>query len=154
MSGVDFNGVARAVGKSALYHNLYPKAAVLVAGEPLQIKTRKVNMQTRSLAWLMDTLQGLPQVYLMGELWIDAAQAPTVEDLELYHPVTWSGERGRLHYARPADLANFRRLVAIRGEVMVQGWGESGVAAGGEGRQGGGAEGVAGVVLGHQPLFI
>ena len=51
-----------------------------------------------------------------------------MEGLDLYHPVTWGGERVRLHYARPADLANFRRLVAIRGEVLVQGWGESGEA--------------------------
>jgi len=34
----------------------------------------------------------------------------------------------RLHYARPEDLAGYRRLVAIRGEVMIQGWGETGQA--------------------------
>lgn len=128
---IDYHGGARAVGKSAVNHNLYPKQAVLVAGAPLQIQSRKVAMAGRSLAWLMDTLKGLPELYLLGELWIDAAQAPPVEDLVLYHPVTASGERVRLHYARPADLANYRRLVAIRGEVIVQGWGESGAALAG-----------------------
>ena len=49
-----------------------------------------------------------------------------VEDLGRYHPVTWSGDQVRLHYARPADLAAFRRLVAIRGEFVIQAWGESG----------------------------
>ena len=58
----------------------------------------------------------------------DLTPRPRVEDLDLYHPVTWGGERVRLHYARPADLANFRRLVAILGEVLVQGWGEGGEA--------------------------
>ena len=128
---VDYHGDSRAVGKSAVHHNLYPKQAVLVAGAPLAIKSRKVAMAGRSLGWLMDTLNGLPELYLLGELWIDAAQAPPVEDLELYHPVTASGERVRLHYARPADLTNYRQLVAIRGEVIVQGWGESGAALAG-----------------------
>ena len=88
---VDFNGDSRAVGKSAVYHNLYPKQAVLEAEAPLRIKTYKVDMQARSLGWLMDVQQ----------------------------------------YRRLTDLANFRRLVAIRGEIMVQGWGESGDALAG-----------------------
>lgn len=123
---VDFNGQSRAVGKSSLNHNLYPTAAVLQPGAALDIQTRKVDMQGRSVAWLMDALAGQRDVYLLGELYIDADQTPPVEDLELYHPVTGSGSRVRLHYARPEDLANHRRLVAIRGEIMLQGWGEAG----------------------------
>ena len=65
-------------------------------------------------------------MYLLGELYIDTDQSPQVEDLELYHPVTGSGNRVRLHYARPEDLGGVRQLVAIRGEVVVQGWGEAG----------------------------
>ena len=123
---VDFNGESRAVGKNALHHNLYPKTAVLEAGAPLAIQTRRVDMKARSLGWLMDALQGHPHLYLMGELWIDAGKQPLVEDLERYHPVTWSGDQVRLHYARPADLAAYRRLVAIRGEIVIQAWGASG----------------------------
>jgi len=78
----------------------------------------------------MNILADQKDVYLLGELYIDADQSPQVEDLELYHPVTGSGNRVRLHYARPVDLAGVRHLVAIRG------------------REGGDAEGVEGVVLG------
>ncbi len=123
---VDFKGQSRAVGKSAVNHNLYPTAGLLQPGAPLDIQTRKVDMQGRSVAWLMDALAGQRDVYLLGEMYIDADQTPPVEDLKLYHPVTGSGSRVRLHYARPEDLANHRRLVAIRGEDMLQGWGEAG----------------------------
>ena len=123
---IDFNGQSRAVGKSALNHNLYPTAAVLEPGAPLDIQTRKVDMQGRSLGWLMDALAGQKNLYLLGELWVDSDQPPQVEDIALYHPVQGSGDRVRLHYARPEDLAGYRRLVAIRGEVMIQGWGETG----------------------------
>jgi len=41
------------------------------------------------------------------------------QDLDLYHPVTGSGNRVNLHCARPEDLAGYRQLVAIRGEIML-----------------------------------
>lgn len=119
---VEYQGQSRAVGKSQLHHNLYPTEAVLVAGEPLSVQTQRVDMKGRSLGWLMERLQGLPNVYLLGELWIDADKVPAVTEIDLYRPVWWSGDRIRLHYARAEDLREYRRLVAIRGEVMVQSW--------------------------------
>lgn len=94
-------------------------------------------------------------MYLLGELYIDTDQSPQVEDLVLYHPVTGNGNRVKLHYARPEDLAGYPQLVAIRGEIMLRGWGQAGqcsaapgvVVSGGEGREGGDAEGVEMVVL-------
>ena len=138
---IDYQGQSRAVGKSALNHNLYPTAAVLLPGAPLDIQTRKVDMQGRSLGWMMDALAGQPDLYLLGELWVDADQPPQVEDITLYHPVQGSGDRVRLHYARPEDLAGFRRLVAIRGEVMIQGWSATG-------------QGLAGLPLGVQAVKV
>jgi inner membrane protein len=120
---VEYQGHSRAVGKSQLHHNLYPTEAVLLEGEPLTIQTQRVDMKSRSLNWLMEALEGKPNVYLLGELWIDADKVPAVTEIDLYHPVWWSGDRVRLHYARAEDLREYRRLVAIRGEVMVQGWG-------------------------------
>ncbi len=147
---VEYRGQSRAVGKSQLHHTLYPIEAVLVAGEPLAVQTQRVDMKGRSLGWLMERLQGLPNVYLLGELWIDADKVPAVTEIDLYRPVWWSGDRVRLHYARAEDLREYRRLVAIRGEVMVQSWGTARLPELGrvEDRSGGGLpRGVGGVVL-------
>ena len=119
---VEYQGQSRAVGKNQLHHNLYPTEAVLLEGEPLRVITQRVDMKGRSLRWLMEALEGKPNLYLVGELWIDAQRIPAVERIELYHPVLWSGDRVRLHYAKAQDLRDYRHLVAIRGEVMVQMW--------------------------------
>jgi hypothetical protein len=37
----------------------------------------------------MEALEGKPNLYLVGELWIDAQRIPAVERIELYHPVLW-----------------------------------------------------------------
>ncbi len=40
----------------------------------------------------------------------------------VYHPVSWSGAKVKLHYAKAGDLADYLNLTAIRGEVVVQFW--------------------------------
>jgi inner membrane protein len=45
-----------------------------------------------------------------------------VSQLEAYHPVSWSGARVKLHYAKARDLRDYLNLTAIRGEVVVQFW--------------------------------
>ncbi|WP_404357047.1 hypothetical protein [Methylotuvimicrobium sp. KM1] len=40
----------------------------------------------------------------------------------VYHPVSWSGAKIKLHYAKAGDLRDYLNLTAIRGEVVVQFW--------------------------------
>jgi len=119
---VEYNGKSRAVGESDVNHNLFPTEAVLIKGEPLRVITQRVNMNGRSLRWLVDNLQANHDYYLLGELFVDSGLLPSMNDIELYHPVMFSGSTVRLHYARAEDLDDYLNMVAIRGEVVVQFW--------------------------------
>jgi len=91
---------------------------VLIKGEPLRVITQRVNMNGRSLRWLVDNLKANHDYYLLGELFVDSGLMPSVNDIELYHPVMFSGSRVRLHYAKAGDLGDYLNMVAIRGEVV------------------------------------
>lgn len=119
---VEYNGQSRAVGESEVNHNLYPTEAVLIKGEPLRVITQRVNMNGRSLRWLVDNLQANHEYYLLGELFVDSGLQVNVNNIELYHPVIFGGSTVRLHYARAGDLGEYLNMVAIRGEVVVQFW--------------------------------
>lgn len=119
---VDYHGQARSVGKSQLNHNLYPVEAVLIEGEPLRVISQRVNMKGRSLRWLVENLQANHDYYLLGELYVDSDKIVNVSQIETYHPVIWNGDKVKLHYAKAKDLRDYRNLVAIRGEVVVQFW--------------------------------
>jgi len=119
---VEHNGKSRAVGESEVNHNLYPTEAVLIKGEPLRVITQRVNMNGRSLRWLVDSLQANHDYYLLGELFVDSGLQVNVNNIELYHPVIFGGSAVRLHYARAGDLDDYLNMVAIRGEVVVQFW--------------------------------
>lgn len=119
---VDYHGKARSVGKSQMHHNLYPVDAVLIQGEPLRVISQRVNMQGRSLRWLVDHLQASHAYYLLGELYVDADKVVNVNQIETYHPVLWGGDKVKLHYAQAEDLREYLNLTAIRGEVVVQFW--------------------------------
>jgi inner membrane protein len=119
---VEYNGKSRAVGESEVNHNLFPTEALLMKGEPLRVITQRVNMNGRSLRWLVDNLQANHEYYLLGELFVDSGLLPSMNDIDLYHPVMFSGSRVRLHYAKAGDLGEYRNMVAIRGEVVVQFW--------------------------------
>jgi inner membrane protein len=119
---VEYNGQSRAVGESEVNHNLFPTEAVLIKGEPLRVITQRVNMNGRSLRWLVDNLQANHEYYLLGELFVDSGMMVNVNDIELYHPVMLSGSSVRLHYAKASDLDEYLNMVAIRGEVVVQFW--------------------------------
>jgi inner membrane protein len=67
--------------------------------------------------------------YLLGELYIDADKVVNVSQIEAYHPVIWSGDKVRLHYAKAEDLGDYLNLTSIRGEVVVQFWLRPGDAA-------------------------
>ncbi|MCF7970287.1 MAG: metal-dependent hydrolase [Methylococcaceae bacterium] len=119
---VEYNGQSRAVGDSEVNHNLFPKEAVLIKGEPLRVITQRVNMNGRSLRWLVNNLKANHDYYLLGELFVDSGMMVNVNDIELYHPVMFSGSSVRLHYAKASDLSEYLNMVAIRGEVVVQFW--------------------------------
>jgi len=119
---VEYNGKSRAVGESEVNHNLFQTEAVLIKGEPLHVITQRVKMNGRSLRWLVDNLQANHEYYLLGELFVDSGMLPSMNDIELYHPVMFSGSTVRLHYAKAGDLGEYLNMVAIRGEVVVQFW--------------------------------
>lgn len=119
---VDYHGKARSVGKSQMHHNLYPIDAVLIQGEPLRVISQRVNLQGRSLRWLVDNLQASHAYYLLGELYVDADKVVNVSQIETYHPVLWGGDKVKLHYAKAEDLRDYLNLTAIRGEAVVQFW--------------------------------
>ncbi len=119
---IEYHGKSRAVGESEVNHNLFPTEAVLIKGEPLRVITQRVNMNGRSLRWLVENLKVNHEYYLLGELYVDSGLMPSVNDIELYHPVMFSGSTVRLHYAKAGDLGDYLNMVAIRGEVVVQFW--------------------------------
>ncbi|MDF1583614.1 MAG: metal-dependent hydrolase [Methyloprofundus sp.] len=119
---VEYQGKSRAVGESEVNHNLFPTEAVLIKGEPLRVITQRVNMNSRSLRWLVDNLKANHDYYLLGELMVDSGMIANVNNIELYHPVMFSGSSVRLHYAKASDLSEYLNMVAIRGEVVVQFW--------------------------------
>jgi inner membrane protein len=119
---IEYNGKARSVGKSQMHHNLYPVDAVLIEGEPLRVISQRVDMKGRSLRWLVENLKTNHDYYLLGELYVDSDKVVNVNQIETYHPVIWSGDKVRLHYANAGDLQDYRNLVAIRGEVVMQFW--------------------------------
>ncbi|ADE16977.1 membrane-bound metal-dependent hydrolase (plasmid) [Nitrosococcus halophilus Nc 4] len=114
-------GQPRAVGKSQVHHNLYPTRAKLIEGEPLRVVSHKVEMQGRSLGWLLKRLDPQHTYYLSGEMQVGSRLAP-VADIQLYHPVAFNGKVLRLHYARGQELGPYLNRVAIQGEVYVQFW--------------------------------
>lgn len=119
---VEYQGKSRAVGESEVNHNLFPTEAVLIKGEPLRVITQRVNMNGRSLRWLVDNLQANHDYYLLGELFVDSGLQVNVNNIDLYHPVIFGDSTVRLHYARAGDLDDYLNMVAIRVEVVVQFW--------------------------------
>lgn len=127
---VGYQGKARSVGKSQMQHNLYPVDTVLIKGEPLRVISQRVDMQGRSLRWLVENLKANHDYYLLGNLYVDADKVVNVSQIETYHPVIWGGDTVKLHYAKADDLREYLDLTAIRGEVVVQFWlkpGDAGV---------------------------
>ena len=122
------NGQPRAVGKSQRAHNLYPTRTKLIAGEPLRVSAQRIDMRGRSLRWLLRRWDPRHTYYLSGELRVAHRREP-VEDLDLYHPASFTAKRLRLHYARAQELGPYLDLVAAEGEVYVQFWQRPGEAA-------------------------
>ena len=114
------DGQPRAVGKSQQNHNLLPITARLIQGEPLTVQSVKVEMKGRTLRWLLGKIDQRRVYFVNGE--IQTARVEPVADIELYRPVTHSGQTMTLRYARAQELGPWLDLVAAKGEVFVQFW--------------------------------
>jgi len=113
-------GQPRAVGKSEAYHNLLPISARLIEGEPLRVQSVKVEMRGRTLRWLLGKIDQRRVYFLNGE--VQTGRVEPVADIELYQPVTYSGQTMAIRYARAQELGPWLDLVAAKGEVFVQFW--------------------------------
>ena len=119
---VNHKGKPRAVGASPVYHDLFPKKSWLVKGEPLHVVSQKYDMAGRNLRWLLDRVDQEHEYYLMGELFVAGNDSKQLGELQLYHPVIYTGDIVRLHYAKAEDLERYLDMVAAQGEVFVQYW--------------------------------
>ncbi|MBT6012364.1 MAG: hypothetical protein HOG80_13395 [Candidatus Marinimicrobia bacterium] len=58
----------------------------------------------------------------MGELFVAGNDSKQLGELQLYHPVIYTGDIVRLHYAKAENLERYLDMVAAQGEVFVQYW--------------------------------
>lgn len=78
-----------------------------------------------SVYWLVGNLKADHEYYLLGELFVDSGLLPSMNDIELYHPVMFSSCTVRLHYVNAEDLVEYLNMVTIRrggscGAVLVE----------------------------------
>ena len=131
------------MGASPARHNLYPRQARLIAGEPLRVVAERVAMQGHTLRWLLNRIEQSRPYFLLGEVEIadgrGSALAGRLDSVDTYNPASYRGGILRLHYARAQELGPWLDLVAVRDEVVVQFWlrpGEAAVTLGvGEGQR-------------------
>jgi inner membrane protein len=97
-----------------------PISARLIEGEPLRVQSVKVEMKGRTLRGLLGKIDQRRVYYLSGE--IQTARIEPVANIELYRPVTYSGQTMTLRYARAQELGPWLDLVAAKGEIFVQFW--------------------------------
>ena len=114
------DGKPRAVGKSQQNHNLLPLTARLIEAEPLRVTSERVEMKGRTLRWLLGKIDQRRVYFINGE--VQTGRIEPVGNIELYQPVTYSGQTMTLRYARAPELGPWLDLVAAKGEVFVQFW--------------------------------
>lgn len=119
---VDHKGQPRAVGTSPVYHDLFPKKSWLLKGEQLHVVSQKYDMAGRNLRWLLDRVDQGHEYYLMGELFVAGNESKQIGELQLYHPIIYTGDIVRLHYAKAKDLERYLDMVVAQGEVFIQYW--------------------------------
>ncbi len=130
---IEQDGQLRAVGASPASHNLYPRQARLIAGEPLRVVAERVDMAGHRLRWLVERIDQSRPYYLLGEVEIADGKGPALvgrlDNVDRYNPAMYRGGILQLHYARAQELGPWLDLVAVRGEVVVQFWLRPGEAA-------------------------
>jgi inner membrane protein len=121
---IEQDGQLRAVGASPASHNLYPRQARLIAGEPLRVVAERVDMAGHRLRWLVERIDQSRPYYLLGEVEIADGKGPALvgrlDNVDRYNPALYRGGILQLHYARAQELGPWLDLVAVRGEVVVQ----------------------------------
>ena len=118
------DGKPRAVGKSPQNHNLLPITGRLIEGDLLTVQSMRVEMKGRTLRWLLGKIDQRRVYFINGE--VQTGRIEPVANIELYQPVTYSGQTMTLRYARAQELGPWLDLVAAKGEVFVQFWLRSG----------------------------
>ena len=132
-------GELRAVGENQEAHNLFPNHVELIEGEPLRVG-RRVDMQGRTLRWLIDLIGTGRTVYLSGELRMGSRLDPPVQDLDRYRPARFVGDvLAALRQAR--GLRALSRNGRGRGRSVRAVLAEAGRSGGGAGRWGAGEGG-------------
>ena len=119
---VTHKGKPRAVGESPAYHDLFPKKSWLIKGDQLNVVSQKFDLAGRNLRWLLERIDTDHEYYLMGELFVAGNESKQLGELQLYHPVIYTGDIVRLHYAKAEDLKRYLDMVAAQGEVFIQYW--------------------------------
>ena len=113
-------GQPRAVGKSQQNHNLLPITGRLIEGELLTVQSMRVEMKGRTLRWLVSKIDQRRVYFINGE--VQTGRIEPVANIELYQPVTYSGQTMTIRYARAQELGPWLDLVAAKGEIFVQFW--------------------------------
>ena len=102
----------------------YPLQAQLIAGEPLRVVAKQVDLRGYTLRWLLSRIDQNHSDFLLGKMEIADGKGPALigrlDSVESYNPASYRGGILRLHYARAAELGPWLDLVAVRGEVVVQ----------------------------------
>ncbi|MBK8536325.1 MAG: metal-dependent hydrolase [Candidatus Competibacteraceae bacterium] len=114
------DGQPRAVGKSQQNHHLLPITGRLIEGEPLAVQAVRVEMKGRTLRGLLSKIDQRRVYFVNGE--IQTGKIEPIANIELYRPVTYSGQTMTLRYARAQELGPWLDLVAAKGEIFVQFW--------------------------------
>ena len=114
------DGKPRAVGKSQQNHNLLPITARLIEGEPLRVMSQRVEMKGRTLRWLLGKIDQRRVYFINGE--VQTGKIEPIANIDLYQPVTYSGQTMTLRYARAPELGPWLDLITAKGEVFVQFW--------------------------------
>ena len=108
------------MGKSQQHHHLLPITGRLIEGEPLTVQSMRVEMKGRTLRWLLSKIDQRRVYFINGE--VQTGKIEPVANIDLYQPVSYSGQTMTLRYARAAELEPWLDRVAVRGEGVVQFW--------------------------------
>ena len=114
------DGQPRAVGRSQQNHNLLPMTGRLLEGDLLTVQAVRVEMKGRTLRGLLSQIDQRRVYFINGE--IQTGKIDPIANLDLYQPVTYSGQTMTIRYARAQELGPWLDLVAAKGEVFVQFW--------------------------------
>ena len=86
-------------------------------GEPLTARFVRIEMKGRTLRGLLGKIDQRRVYFVNGE--VQTGKIEPIANIDLYQPVTYSGQTMTLRYARAQELGPWLDLVAVRGEAAV-----------------------------------